>query len=94
VSRQSLTAAHTKPSANCWRAAVALQSHPNDIGVVLQMKCAASMRQVAIPVGLKRSLHARRLIVTAHKVPQLLALANWSTIDGVNDACTYAPSLI
>ena len=46
-----------------------------------------------------RTMPARRghevsLIVTAHKVPQVLGLANWSTIDGVNYARTDAPSLI
>ena len=46
-----------------------------------------------------RTMPARRghevsLIVTAHKVPQVLALANWSTIAGVNYARTDAPSLI
>lgn len=45
-----------------------------------------------------RTMPARRghdvsVIVTAHKVPQVLALANWSTIDGVNYARTDAPSL-
>ena len=34
------------------------------------------------------------MIVTAHKEPQVLALANWSTIDGVNYARTDAPSLV
>ncbi len=38
--------------------------------------------------------HEVSLIVTAHKAPQVLALANWSTIDGVNYARTEAPSLI
>lgn len=38
-----------------------------------------------------RTMPARRghevsLIVTAHKVPQVLGLANWTTIDGVNYA--------
>ena len=46
-----------------------------------------------------RTMPARRghdvsVIVTAHKVPQVLALANWSTIDGVNYARTDAPSLV
>ena len=46
-----------------------------------------------------RTLPARRghevsLIVTGHKVPQVLGLANWSTIDGVNYARTDAPSLV
>ena len=46
-----------------------------------------------------RTMPARRghevsLIVTAHKAPQVLGLANWSTIDGVNYARTDAPSLI
>ena len=46
-----------------------------------------------------RTMPARRghevsLIVTTHKVPQVLGLANWSTIDGVNYACTDAPSLV
>lgn len=46
-----------------------------------------------------RTMPARRghevsLIVTAHKVPQVLGLANWSTIDGVNYARTDAPSLV
>ena len=45
-----------------------------------------------------RTMPARRghevsLIVTARKVPQVLGLANWSTIDGVNYARTDAPSL-
>ena len=45
-----------------------------------------------------RTMPARRghdvsIIFTSHKVPQVLALANWSTIDGVNYACTDAPSL-
>ena len=30
--------------------------------------------------------HDVSLIVTAHKVPRVLALAKWSTIDGVNHA--------
>jgi hypothetical protein len=38
--------------------------------------------------------HEVSLIVTAHQVPKVLALANWSTIDGVNYARTDAPSLI
>ena len=38
--------------------------------------------------------HEVSLIVTLHKVPQVLAVANWSTIDGVNYARTDAPSLI
>ena len=46
-----------------------------------------------------RTMPARRghdvsIIVTSHKVPQVLALANWSTIDGVNYARTDAPSLV
>ena len=46
-----------------------------------------------------RTMPARRghdvsIIVTSHKAPQVLALANWSTIDGVNYARTDAPSLI
>jgi len=46
-----------------------------------------------------RTMPARRgheisLIVTAHQVPQVLGLANWSTIDGVNYARTDAPSLL
>lgn len=45
-----------------------------------------------------RTMPARRghdvsIIVTSHKVPLVLALANWSTIDGVNYARTDAPSL-
>jgi len=38
--------------------------------------------------------HEVSLIVTTHKVPQVLGLANWSTIDGINYARTEAPSLI
>lgn len=38
--------------------------------------------------------HEVSLIVTAHQVPKVLALANWSTIDGVNYARTDAPALI
>lgn len=46
-----------------------------------------------------RNLPARRgheisLIVTAQKVPQVLGLANWSILDGVNYARSEAPSLI
>lgn len=46
-----------------------------------------------------RTMPARRghevsLIVTAHKVPQVLGLANWSTVDGVNYARTDVPSLV
>lgn len=46
-----------------------------------------------------RTMPARRghevsLIVTAHKAPQVLGLANWSTIDGVNYARSEAPSLV
>jgi hypothetical protein len=46
-----------------------------------------------------RTMPARRghevsLIVTANKVPQVLGLANWSTIDGVNYASTDAPPLV
>ena len=40
--------------------------------------------------------HEVSLIITRHKVPRVLALANWSTIDGVNYARTDAlarPSL-
>ena len=45
-----------------------------------------------------RTMPARRghdvsIIVTSHKVPLVLALANWSTIDGVNYARTDARSL-
>ena len=38
--------------------------------------------------------HDVSIIVTSHKVPQVLGLANWSTIDGVNYARTDAPSLV
>lgn len=38
--------------------------------------------------------HEISLIVTTHKTPRLLALANWSTIDGVNYARSDAPSLL
>ena len=38
--------------------------------------------------------HEVSLIVTAHKVPQVLGLANWSTIDGVNYARTDALPLV
>ena len=38
--------------------------------------------------------HEVSLIITAHPVPQVLGLANWSTIDGVNYARTEAPSLV
>lgn len=38
--------------------------------------------------------HEVSLIVTAHQVPKVLALANWSTIDGVNYARTDAPALV
>ena len=38
--------------------------------------------------------HEVSLIIAAHKVPRVLALANWSTIDGVNYARTDAPSVI
>jgi hypothetical protein len=46
-----------------------------------------------------RTIPARRghevsLIVTAREVPQVLGLANWTTIDGVNYARTDAPSLV
>lgn len=46
-----------------------------------------------------RTMPARRghevsLIVTAHQVPQVLGLANWTTIDGVNYARTDAPSAL
>lgn len=46
-----------------------------------------------------RTMPARRgheisLIVTAQKVPQVLALANWTTIDGVNYTRTEAPPLV
>ena len=46
-----------------------------------------------------RTMPARRghevsLIVTTHKVPQVLGLANWTTIDGVNYARTDAPPLV
>lgn len=46
-----------------------------------------------------RTMPARRghevsLIFTEHKVPQVLGLANWSTIDGVNYARTEAPSVV
>lgn len=38
--------------------------------------------------------HEISLIVTAQKVPQVLGLANWSILDGVNYARSEAPSLI
>ncbi|MBK7647589.1 MAG: hypothetical protein IPJ12_10560 [Betaproteobacteria bacterium] len=38
--------------------------------------------------------HEVSLIVTAHQVPQVLGLANWSTIDGVNYVRTDAPPLV
>ena len=38
--------------------------------------------------------HQVSLIIAVHKVPRVLALANWSTIDGVNYARTDAPSLV
>ncbi len=38
--------------------------------------------------------HEVSLIITAHPVPQVLGLANWSTIDGVNYARTEAPPLV
>lgn len=38
--------------------------------------------------------HEVSMIVTTHKVPQVLGLANWSTIDGVNYVRTDAPSLV
>ena len=38
--------------------------------------------------------HEVSLITTGHNVPRVLALANWSIIDGVNYARTDAPSLI
>lgn len=46
-----------------------------------------------------RNLPARRgheisLIVTTQKMPQVLGLANWSILDGVNYARSEAPSLI
>lgn len=46
-----------------------------------------------------RTMPARRghevsLIVTTHQVPQVLGLANWTTIDGVNYVRTDAPPLV
>jgi hypothetical protein len=41
-----------------------------------------------------RQGHEVSLFITAHKVPQVLGLANWSTIDGVNYARTDAPPLV
>ncbi len=38
--------------------------------------------------------HEVSLIVTTHDAPQVLGLANWSTIDGVNYARSDAPSLV
>ena len=38
--------------------------------------------------------HAVSLIVTAHKLPQVLGLANWTTADGINYARTEAPPLL
>lgn len=38
--------------------------------------------------------HEVSLIITANPVPQVMGLANWSTIDGVNYARTEAPSLV
>lgn len=38
--------------------------------------------------------HEISLIVTTQKVPQVLGLANWSILDGVNYARSEAPSLI
>ncbi|MEF8726930.1 MAG: hypothetical protein V5B34_01720 [Accumulibacter sp.] len=35
--------------------------------------------------------HEVSLIVTGHRVPQVLVRANWTTIDGVNYARTDAP---
>ena len=35
--------------------------------------------------------HDVRIIVTWHRAPQVLALANWSTIDGVNYTRSEAP---
>ena len=39
-------------------------------------------------------LHEISLIVTTQKVPQVLGLANWSILDGVNYARSEAPALI
>ena len=46
-----------------------------------------------------RTMPARRghvvsLIVTTHKVPQVLGLANWTTAEGINYARTEAPPLL
>lgn len=46
-----------------------------------------------------RTMPARRghevsLIVTTHQVPQVLGLANWATIDGVNYVRTDSPPLV
>ena len=38
--------------------------------------------------------HEVSLIIAVHKVPRVLALANWSTIDGVNYARSEAPALV
>lgn len=48
---------------------------------------------------LTREMPARRghevsLITTAHRRPRVLALANWTTIDGVNDARSEPPGLV
>lgn len=43
---------------------------------------------------LARRGHEVSLIVTANKAPQVLGLANWSSIDSVNYARTDAPPLV
>ncbi len=55
------------------------------------VECKFTVNTRTMPV---RRGHEVSLIVTAHKVPQVLGLANWSTIDGVNYARTDAPSLV
>lgn len=41
-----------------------------------------------------RQGHEVSLIIIAHPVPQVLGLANWSTVDGVNYARTDVPPLV
>ncbi len=55
------------------------------------VECKFTINTRAMPA---RRGHVVSLIVTTHKLPQVLGLANWTTIDGVNYARTDARSLV
>ena len=49
--------------------------------------------KVSAPTPVRRG-HEVSLITTAHRRPRVLALANWTTIDGVNCARSVPPGLM